>query len=135
MLFEELALASRAVAATSKRTEKIAALAHVLRRAAPNEIEAAVAFATGNTLQGRIGVGWATIYDVRPDPASQPTLTIDDVHRAIDSLAAVGGGGSVARRRQRSVDGHDDCVDVGDQTLTVELGGEGGSRAHRPDRV
>ena len=99
MLFEELALASRTVAATSKRTEKITALADVLRRADPDEIEAAVAFATGNALQGRIGVGWATIYDVRPDPASEPTLTIDDVHNTIDTIASVGGGGSVARRR------------------------------------
>ncbi|HZI46050.1 MAG TPA: hypothetical protein VFD53_12555, partial [Ilumatobacter sp.] len=124
MLFEELALASRTVAATSKRTEKIAALADVLRRAAPNEIEAAVAFATGNALQGRIGVGWATIYDVRPDPASQPTLTIDDVHTAIDALAAVGGGGSVARRRELLRDLLTKATEPEQQMIRAILGGE-----------
>ena len=124
MLFEELALASRTVAATSKRTEKIAALADVLRRAAPNEIEAAVAFATGNALQGRIGVGWATIYDVRPDPASQPTLTIDDVHTAIDALAAVGGGGSVARRRDLLRDLLTRATEPEQHMIRAILGGE-----------
>jgi DNA ligase-1 len=124
VLFEELALASRTVAATSKRTEKIAALADVLRRAAPNEIEAAVAFATGNALQGRIGVGWATIYDVRPDPAPDPTMTVDDVHRTIDSLAAVGGGGSVARRRELLRDLLARATEPEQQMIRAILGGE-----------
>lgn len=124
MLFEELALASRAVAATSKRTEKIAALADVLRRAAPNEIEAAVAFATGNALQGRIGVGWATLSDVRPDPASQPTLTVDDVHNAIDAIAAIGGGGSVARRRDLLRDLLATATEPEQQMIRAILGGE-----------
>jgi DNA ligase-1 len=100
MLFADLARASRAVAATSKRSEKVAILADVLRGAAPAEVAPAVAFATGSALQGRIGVGWATLYDVRPEPADDPTLTIDDVSRSIDELAVTTGSGSVARRRQ-----------------------------------
>ncbi len=124
MLFEELALASRTVAATSKRTEKVAAIAEVLRRAQPNEIEAAVAFATGNALQGRIGVGWATLSDVRPDPASQATLTIDDVHDAIDTLAAIGGGGSVARRREVLHELLSNATEPEQQMIRAILGGE-----------
>jgi len=124
VLFEQLALASRKVAATSKRTEKIAALADVLRQARPNEIEAAVAFATGNALQGRIGVGWATIYDVRPEPATQPTLTVDDVHNAIDALAEVGGGGSVARRRELLRDLLSKATEPEQQMIRAILGGE-----------
>ena len=124
MLFEELALASRAVAATTKRTEKIAALADVLRKAAPYEIEAAVAYATGNALQGRIGIGWATLADVRPDPAAQPTLTVDDVHNAIDALAGIGGGGSVARRRDVLGDLLSRATEPEQRMIRAILGGE-----------
>jgi DNA ligase-1 len=100
VLFVELANASRLVAATSKRGEKVAALAAVLRQAAPDDITPAVAFATGATLHGRIGVGWATLSDVRPAPAAEPSLTVADVHAAIGRLATIDGAGSVARRRQ-----------------------------------
>jgi DNA ligase-1 len=122
--FVELALASRTVAATSKRTEKIAALADVLRRADPGEIAAAVAFATGTALQGRIGVGWATLYDVRPQPASEPTLTIHDVHEAIDRLAAIGGEGSVGRRRQLLHELLTRATEPEQQLIRAILGGE-----------
>ena len=124
MLFEDLALASRTVAATSKRTAKVAAIADVLRRAQPNEIEAAVAFATGNALQGRIGVGWATLSDVRPDPASKATLTIGDVHNAIDTLAAIAGGGSVARRREVLHELLSNATESEQQMIRAILGGE-----------
>ena len=100
VLFVEIATASRVVASTSKRSEKVSILAAVLSRAAPDEIAPVVAFATGSALQGRIGVGWATIADVRPAPAITPSLGVLDVHRALDELAVTAGGGSVARRRQ-----------------------------------
>ena len=99
VLFDDLALTSRLVAATSKRNEKIAALAGLLRRASPSEIEIAVAFVTGTTRHGRIGVGWATIRDVDAGPAATATLTLVDVDRAIDELANTSGVGSVGRRR------------------------------------
>ena len=87
MLFVDVAEATRAVAATSKRSEKIAVLADLLRGASPDEVASVVTFATGAASQGRIGVGWATIRDVRPEPAPQPTLTVLDVDRTIDELA------------------------------------------------
>ncbi len=99
MLFDELATATRAVASTSKRSEKVATLAAVLRRVAPQEVAPAVAFAMGASPAGRIGVGWATLADVRPDPALHPSLEIADVDRAIRDIAVVTGDGSVARRR------------------------------------
>ena len=90
---------SDAVAATSRRTEKIAALVHLLSAATPDEIEALVAFAAGSVRQGRIGVGWATLRDVDPPAAGSPSLQVIDVDRAIDDLASIGGAGSVAGRR------------------------------------
>ncbi len=100
MLFSELAEASARVAATSKRSEKVAAFAAVFARLAPGEVVAAVAFSTGDTPIGRIGVGWATLRDVRPAPASEPALTIGDIERAVVELAGITGAGSVARRRE-----------------------------------
>ena len=64
----------------------------------PTRSQPAVAFATGATLQGRIGVGWATLSDVRPDPA--PTHAHGRRRARRDRrTGAIGGGGSVARRR------------------------------------
>ncbi len=65
MLFAELAQASVAVAATSKRNEKVEVLADVVRRLAPDEIEAATAFLMGTTPLGRIG---------RPDEMARMAL-------------------------------------------------------------
>ena len=100
MLFVDLARTSDAVAATSKRSDKVAALAAVFGRLAPDEIVPAVAFATGTTLVGRLGVGWATLREVRPDPAAEPSLAIRDVDRALVELASISGAGAQARRRE-----------------------------------
>jgi DNA ligase-1 len=99
VLFAELATASRVVSSTTKRSEKVAILAAVLRRAAPDEVPAAVAFAIGTSLHGRLGVGWATLADVRPEPAPVANLEVLDVHRALADLSSATGNGSVARRR------------------------------------
>jgi DNA ligase-1 len=99
VLFVDVAVASRAVAATTKRSDKVAALAEMLTRAAPDEVPAAVSFGMGETRHGRIGVGWKTIRDVRPVPAPAPVLTVGEVDRAIARLASMSGGGSVGRRR------------------------------------
>ena len=124
MLFVELATASRVVASTTKRSEKIAILAAVVRRAAPDEIEPLVAFATGTVLQGRIGVGWATLADVRPEPAATPTLEILEVHRAIDELATVAGAGSIARRRAVVHELLGRATEPEQQLIRAILGGE-----------
>src|SRR6478752_10050873 len=99
MLFLELADASRQLAATTKRGEKAAVLADLLRRMAPEEIEPAVGVLTGALRQGRIGVGWVTLRDVRPEPATTPSLTVREVDAAVDRLAAMAGPGVGAARR------------------------------------
>jgi DNA ligase-1 len=99
LLFDELAATSEAVAATSKRNDKVAAFAEVLRRLDPNEVVDAVAFLTGQTAIGRIGVGWAALREVRPAPATDPTLLVADVADVITRLAAMSGDGVVVARR------------------------------------
>ncbi len=99
MLYAELADASRRLAATSKRSEKAALLADVLRRASPDEVAIAVGVLTGAPRQGRIGVGWATLREVRVEPAAAPSLTVLEVDAAVDRLAAMSGSGVNAARR------------------------------------
>jgi len=102
MLLADLTQTSRRVAETSRRSEKIAALAECLRRLAPDEIAIAVAFLTGETLQGRLGIGPSTIAQARPDAAApSATLSLIDVDRILRALAATAGAGSAtARQRQ-----------------------------------
>ncbi len=100
VLFVELADCSAKVASTTKRNDKIALIADVLRRLAPGEVAPAVAFLVGETPLGRVGVGWATISDVRPDPADDATLSVRDMAAAIEQLAATSGQGSSGERRR-----------------------------------
>ncbi len=98
MLFAEIVATSSTVAATSKRSEKVGAIAAVLKRLAASEIEAVVGFLTGVPRQGRIGVGWAQLRDLDDARASEPTLTVGAVDDAIIALAGAGGTGSTAAR-------------------------------------
>ncbi|MHB8464183.1 MAG: ATP-dependent DNA ligase [Acidimicrobiales bacterium] len=99
MLLADVVATSGRVAATRSRSAKVAALAELLRRLDAGEVETAVAVLTGEQRQGKIGVGWATIFSLEVPPAPSPTLTVLDLDAAIDELAAVGGPGSTAERQ------------------------------------
>jgi DNA ligase-1 len=101
MLLVELADASRQVRDVSARSRKIALLAGVLERLAPEEVVPAVAMLAGEIRQGRIGVGWAAVRDIDVPPASTATITILDFDAAIDELATLTGKGSAGARRAR----------------------------------
>ena len=64
MLFAEIVATSAAVTAASGRNAKRDALAGLLARLGPEEIEPAIGFLIGEPRQGRIGVGWRTIAGV-----------------------------------------------------------------------
>jgi DNA ligase-1 len=96
--FADVVATSGSVASTRARSTKIAALAELLRRLAPGEIEAAVGFLTGEARQGRVGVGWATVFRLDVAPAAVPALAIADVDHALDLIAATTGSGSAAGR-------------------------------------
>ena len=72
-------------------------LADVLRRLAPDEVAVAVGVLTGAPRQGRIGVGWATLRDVRVEPAAAPSLDRARGRRGARPLAAMSGAGSTRR--------------------------------------
>ncbi|HWF49489.1 MAG TPA: ATP-dependent DNA ligase [Solirubrobacteraceae bacterium] len=100
-LLAEIVTASTQVAATSSRSRKIAILAELLGTLDPGEVASTVGFLSGVPRQGRVGVGYATIYGIEVAPAGEPTLTVEEVDRAISEIeAAVGGGASTARRER-----------------------------------
>ena len=119
MLLSEVVEVSAGVAATSARNAKIAQIAALLARAEPGQVAVAVAFLSGELLQGQIGVGYATIGELfraadaaraaRSDvtdggdaaDAAATSLTLTDVDAAFAAIGAVTGPGSVAQRRQQ----------------------------------
>jgi DNA ligase-1 len=99
VLLAEVVTTSDAVTSTRARSEKVAALADLLGRLAPDEIEAVVGFLIGEPRQGRTGVGWATVARLDVAPAAVSTLTIADVDRALDQIQSTTGSGSAASRQ------------------------------------
>jgi DNA ligase 1 len=89
---------SREVAATSSRSQKVALIAELLRGLERGEIVAAVGFLAGAPRQGRVGVGYSTIYRLEHEPADEPSLTISELDRAITAVQETTGSGSAARR-------------------------------------
>ncbi|MBI0380149.1 ATP-dependent DNA ligase, partial [Streptomyces albiflaviniger] len=90
MLLADVALTSRQVAATSARSEKIAALARLFRRTEPAEAAVVITYLAGKLPQRRTGVGWSTLRH-RREPAAEPTLAVLDVDEALSRVAAVSG--------------------------------------------
>jgi DNA ligase-1 len=92
---------SRRVAATSKRLEKIEILANLLKEAQEDEIPVLVSFLSGETRQGRTGIGHATVRNADVPPAETPALDLLAVDSALTALAEVKGSGSEKRRREQ----------------------------------
>ncbi len=103
VLLTTIVEASRVVGATRSRTAKIAALAAALSAAEPSEIESVTAYLSGVLRQRRPGLGWRGL-TVLPSPASEPTLTVAEVHEAFEEISTVAGAGSKARRAQLVAD-------------------------------
>lgn len=99
MLFADLVETSRMVAATSKRLSKIDLLSRFLSQLHPEEAEAAVAFLSGLTRQGRIGAGYSLVRDAAAPPLEVGTLTISDIDSAFAEFLSIQGAGSIKRKR------------------------------------
>jgi DNA ligase-1 len=97
--FADLVATSRRVAGTASRNAKTSHLAELLRRLAPAEIPLAVAYLSGETRQGRSGVGYALMRDAASESAADaPSLAITDVDHALAEAASISGSGSRAAR-------------------------------------
>jgi DNA ligase-1 len=98
VLLADVHAISAEVAATRSRTAKAAAIAGLLQRAERHEVPAVTAWLSGDTLQGRLGVGWRTLTRLAADPATEPSLTVGTVDAALTELAGTSGAGSAGRR-------------------------------------
>ncbi len=104
MRFVELAIASERLTATTKRGEKTALLAALLRSMTPDEAAVAVGLLTGQPRQGRIGVGWSALSKLDVPDAEEPSLEVLEIDRWLSAIAAESGPGSTARRRDLLAD-------------------------------
>ena len=109
------------VRATSKKGEKVALIADLLRQTREGETELAALYLTGTLPQGRIGVGWRTLQPAMPSgPAVGEPLTLARVDEALTAVAGETGPGSAERRlgRLRSLL---EATDEPGRRLLVEL--------------
>lgn len=99
MLLLDVAATSADVGSTSSRRGKVAHIAGLLARAAPDAalVTIIVSWLSGELRQRQIGVGWAALRS-RPPPAGNPTLTVGGVDATFSEIGAVSGKGAQARR-------------------------------------
>jgi DNA ligase-1 len=95
--------ASGRAADTGSRLAKRDAIAACLRAAAPAaDIGIAVAFLSGETRQGKLGIGHAVLSELRGGPASAAsTLTLGEVDEVFERIAATRGKGAAGERARQ----------------------------------
>jgi DNA ligase 1 len=101
-LFSTIAAVSRRVAQTASRLNKVRELADCLRAVTREEVPVAIAFLSGQTRRGKLGVSYATLRSARAaPPVAAPQLTIADVDVSFGELAGISGPGATAARKQK----------------------------------
>src|SRR5688572_16434109 len=101
MRLQDLIHISNQVAATSKRTAKIAHIGDLLRSASPEEIPIAVAYLSGELRQRKTNVGWAPPQAATPaEPAQSVTLSLVEVDSAFQAITDVPQGSGSNRQRE-----------------------------------
>jgi len=100
VLLAELVATTEQVRSTRARSAKVAALADLLRRLAPEERLPATALLAGEPRQGKVGIGWATVSEAGEgvEPATEPSLTVADLDTTLDAVASMSGPGSGGAR-------------------------------------
>lgn len=94
---EDVAAASAEVATTASRSAKIKRLGVLIRAADLEDVRAIVAWLSGELLQRRIGVGWASLATL-PAAVPSPSLTVAGVNQAFSEMGEASGPGSQKRR-------------------------------------
>jgi DNA ligase 1 len=87
MLLAQVVETSRRIGATSKRRSKIDVLSTLLLQTHGDDIEIAVAFLSGRTRQGKIGVGYGTLGNTPGNPAAAAQLDLAEVDRAFAAIS------------------------------------------------
>ena len=90
---------SAAVAEASGKLIKIGHLAALLQALAPEEVDIAIGFLSGEPRQGRMGLGYSTIWQAKTtEVADTPTLTLIDVDEIFTRISGARGAGSAGER-------------------------------------
>jgi DNA ligase-1 len=103
MQLTELVETSHQVTATRSRLEKVARLAEVIEKLAAEVVAIGTSYLAGELPQGKLGVGYAVLRDLRgggatTEPASTPRLEIAEVDRIFAAIKDEVGAGSASRR-------------------------------------
>jgi len=98
MLLREVVETAAMVAGTRSRLAKVEALAGLLRRLDPEEVEPATGFLVGRARQGRVGIGWRGLAGGMAEPAADASLSVHDFDALLDTVVATSGTGSAAGR-------------------------------------
>lgn len=116
---------SQRVGATRARLAKVRELATTLKSLAAEEIGIAVQYLSGETPQGRAGIGYSTLRAASADvAAAEPVLSIAEVDRRLTEIAAIRGAGSAARRSQALRSLFEQATPAEQQFLVSLLAGE-----------
>jgi DNA ligase-1 len=99
-LLADVVSTSTEVATTASRSRKVALLAELLSKLDPAEVPICVGFLSGAPRQGRVGVGYATIYGIEREPAESPSLTVAEVDQVISEIERTTGSGSSTKRTE-----------------------------------
>ncbi|HTV78508.1 MAG TPA: ATP-dependent DNA ligase [Steroidobacteraceae bacterium] len=98
-LLARIVATSQRIAAASARTAKVQELAACLRLIAPDEIEIGTHYLSGETRQGRFGIGYAALAAAAAGVAArEPSLSLADVDRRLEGISGLRGSGSAGRR-------------------------------------
>jgi len=89
---------SAQVGATASRLAKSAALAERLRSLAPDEIEIAIPYLSGDIRQGKLALGYRKLPS--PKAAAAATLTLREVDSVFEQLKITKGRGSASQRAE-----------------------------------
>ena len=97
-LLAEVVRTSTQVAGHSGRLAKTRLIADCLRRLEPDEVDIAIPYLSGETRQGKLALGYATLRSCMGTAAAQPVLGLREVDQAFAALKASKGKGSAAKR-------------------------------------
>ncbi len=97
----EVVATSRDVAATRSRKLKVARFAALLARLQPGEVRPAVGFLCGELRQGKLGVGYRTLQQLRTaEHAAEPSVTALELDEIFRTLSELSGKGSASQRSE-----------------------------------
>src|SRR5580658_3165785 len=101
-LLASLVGTSQRVRDTSSRLSKVRELAAFLRTLSADEVEIAVQYLSGETPQGRSGIGYSALRAASEATTAASTASLSILHsdRALSDIALISGSGAAARRAQ-----------------------------------